>query len=266
MSNLNDTNFNNEVDNYIRRIFGTEPLEDGEAVIHDDFDSMQRGSNLVFNVDKAIEGLTSIMVDPFMGIGDCRPHAYSKALLFLVYKTENLIELRKAAHYALINEQHNEYETISQKINDFIESKMYVSHQNIFRSNDNSKIEPHTPNIFQSKNHISPADCFHHRRYDLQFNPDHPGIPLQEYLDSQKITTTIHHLTTLESDESAFLKPARYGGQTIDQNIEYSGFAVFRGLPVILDGKNFVDKGITRPKSVRLLRQEFLTADYLASP
>lgn len=97
--NLNMTEdfevFNTKIDELIRQRYNTEPLEDLHSPDHQRFDLEINSINKAMGIDgqdktRSNDSRTNIMIDFYLGRGDCRQHAHTKQLLFDTWKT-NLI-------------------------------------------------------------------------------------------------------------------------------------------------------------------------------
>jgi hypothetical protein len=93
--------FNETVDEMIRTRFGTAGLEDLHGEDHDAYDKFVKTLLDTMGVEKGQDSRTNIMVDFWLGKGDCRHHAYAKQLLFDIWKTDKINALMREAYAAL---------------------------------------------------------------------------------------------------------------------------------------------------------------------
>jgi hypothetical protein len=90
--------FNSAVDGLIRERFGTAALEDLHSDEHVAFDEFTQTMLDTMGVEKGQDSRTNIMVDFWLGKGDCRHHAYAKQLLFDIWKTDKINALMREAY------------------------------------------------------------------------------------------------------------------------------------------------------------------------
>jgi hypothetical protein len=93
--------FNTAVDALIRERFGTSALEDLHSSEHVAFDEFTKNLLDTMGVEKGQDSRTNIMVDFWLGKGDCRHHAYVKQLLFDIWKTDKINALMRSAYAQL---------------------------------------------------------------------------------------------------------------------------------------------------------------------
>ncbi len=84
--------FNEAVDTLIRQRYGTLTLEDLHGPEHEDYDTeinnLLAAMGIVHGDETiSLDSRTNIMVDFYLGKGDCRQHAHTKQLLFDAWKT-----------------------------------------------------------------------------------------------------------------------------------------------------------------------------------
>ena len=108
-SNFND--FNESIDQMLRDRFGTNRLEDLHSAEHKAFDDFMHKLIEVMGIQKAEDSRTNVMMDFWLGQGDCRQHAYVKQLLFDVWKSSNINRLLGQAYDALNHNDVTEYDT-----------------------------------------------------------------------------------------------------------------------------------------------------------
>lgn len=90
--------FNRTIDALIRERFGTDSLEDLHSAEHQAFDEFTKTLLDTMGVEKGQDSRTNIMVDFWLGKGDCRHHGYVKQLFFDIWKTDKINALMAQAY------------------------------------------------------------------------------------------------------------------------------------------------------------------------
>lgn len=127
LSEIDDFNqFNKVIDEVIRKQYGTKGLEDLLSPEHKNFDTFMKNFNKMFLVDKKADSSTNVMVDFWLGKGDCRQHAYTKQLFFDVWKIGRVNKHIEIAYNALDFNNTEKYLEAVEKAKDLINLKMLV--------------------------------------------------------------------------------------------------------------------------------------------
>ncbi len=95
--------FNRTVDAFLRERFLTFGLEDLKSEDHKVYDAQVKAINVMMDVQKGDDSRTNIMVDFWLGRGDCRQHAYIKQLFFDVWKSDRVNRALHRAYDSLNN-------------------------------------------------------------------------------------------------------------------------------------------------------------------
>ena len=118
--------FNEVIDNIIRNKYGTKSLEDLSSPEHKEFDIFMKNFNKIMSVQKQTDSRTNIMVDFYLGKGDCRQHAYTKQLFFDVWKINRVNHYLESAYKALNKNNQKEYIEATNKAKEMINLQMMV--------------------------------------------------------------------------------------------------------------------------------------------
>ncbi|HAM36873.1 MAG TPA: hypothetical protein DEB40_10595 [Elusimicrobia bacterium] len=108
--------FNEKIDELIRQRFDTQRVEYMNTQAHDEFDDFMHGFLDVMDVGSQADSRTNLMVDFWLGRGDCRQHAYVKQLFFDVWKTDQLNSLMRGAYEQLKSGRLDEHEKTMDKV------------------------------------------------------------------------------------------------------------------------------------------------------
>ncbi len=125
-NSTNFSEFNKSVDQTIRQRYGTEGLEDLQSSDHEKFDEFMKSFNDVMRVGKQDDSRTNVMVDFFLGKGDCRQHAYTKQLLFDVWKTDIINQHMGLAYEANKKGNDESYKENMEKAQKWVNTSMLV--------------------------------------------------------------------------------------------------------------------------------------------
>lgn len=127
LSDIDDFNqFNEVIDGVIRNKYGTKPLEDLLSSEHKEFDAFMKNFNGVMSAGKHTDSRTNVMVDFYLGKGDCRQHAYTKQLFFDVWKIGRINNYLKSAYEALNENNQKQYEEATAKAKELTNLQMMV--------------------------------------------------------------------------------------------------------------------------------------------
>lgn len=127
LNNITDfKEFNKKIDILIRQRYGTAPLEDLHSPEHKDFDDFMKKFNGALNVEKQDDSRTNVMVDFWLGKGDCRQHAYTKQLFFDVWKTDNINKILSESYDSLNKNDDKTFNEGVEKAKSLVNSQMFV--------------------------------------------------------------------------------------------------------------------------------------------
>jgi len=118
--------FNKKIDILIRQRYGTAPLEDLHSPEHKDFDDFMKKFNGALNVEKQDDSRTNVMVDFYLGKGDCRQHAYTKQLFFDIWKTDNINKILEESYDSLNKNDDKTFNEGIEKAKSLVNSQMFV--------------------------------------------------------------------------------------------------------------------------------------------
>ncbi len=118
--------FNKKIDALIRERYGTAPLEDLHSEEHKDFDNFMKSFNGALSVEKQDDSRTNVMVDFWLGKGDCRQHAHTKQLFFDIWKTDNINKVLKESYDALESGDEQSFNNGLTKAKSLVNSQMFV--------------------------------------------------------------------------------------------------------------------------------------------
>jgi|GEM_PF-2881715 len=118
--------FNKKIDILIRQRYGTAPLEDLHSPEHKDFDDFMKKFNGALNVEKQDDSRTNVMVDFWLGKGDCRQHAYTKQLFFDIWKADNINKILQESYDSLNKDDDKTFNEGMEKAKSLVNSQMFV--------------------------------------------------------------------------------------------------------------------------------------------
>lgn len=127
LNNITDfKEFNKKIDILIRQRYGTAPLEDLHSPEHKDFDDFMKKFNGALNVEKQDDSRTNVVVDFWLGKGDCRQHAYTKQLFFDIWKTDNINKILEELYDSLNKNDDEAFNEAIEKAKSLVNSQMFV--------------------------------------------------------------------------------------------------------------------------------------------
>jgi len=195
--------FNQKIDSLVRGRYGTEPLEDLQSQEHKDFDAFMKGLNSELGVDKSADSRTNVMVDFFLGKGDCRQHAYTKQLFFDVWKTSLINQRMEAAYASLKSGDQEDFEAKTAEAKRWINMQMMVFDSVI--SSPIQMTEKYNPKKVD-------GELVQSKDGEFQEVEDHTWNGIVE-VDGSGVITRFRMVDSFYQDEYKFGGNARKGGK-----------------------------------------------------